>query len=129
MPQRYLRTRYPFAARAYSASGTQKIFEDSPLRVCVVDTTDGFVLYNDRDTLGDAVKDLTKVESESIYAETYAELFNLALHNNEALFETFGDTTLDGDGDDRPIMRARSTVWSAAAAAGCTASSRRSRAC
>ena len=84
----------PFAARAYSASGTQKIFEDSPLPEYVVDATDGFVLYNDRDTLGDAVKDLTKVESESIYAETYAELFNLALHNNEALFETFGDTVL-----------------------------------
>ena len=50
----------PFAARAYSASGTQKIFEDSPLPEYVVDATDGFVLYNDRDTLGDAVKDLTK---------------------------------------------------------------------
>jgi uncharacterized protein (DUF1800 family) len=106
----------PFAARAYSASGTQKIFEDSPLPEYVVDATDGFVLYNDRDTLGDAVKDLTKVESESIYAETYAELFNLALHNNEALFETFGDTLLttatatngagafnpDRDGDGEP---------------------------
>ena len=95
-------------------------------------------LYNDRDTLGDAVKDLTKVESESIYAETYAELFNLALHNNEALFETFGDTLLttatatngagafnldrDGDGDD-PM------VWSAAAAAGCMGSLRPWRAC
>ena len=31
----------PFAARAYSASGTQKIFEDAPLPEYVVDATDG----------------------------------------------------------------------------------------
>ena len=74
----------------------------------MVDATDGFVLYNDRDTLGDAVKDLTKVESESIYAETYAELFNLALHNNEALFDKFGHGARDGDGHEPP-REARST--------------------
>ena len=35
----------PFAARAYSVAGTQKLFESSPTPEYVIDASDGFVLY------------------------------------------------------------------------------------
>ena len=66
----------------------------------VIDAYDGFVVYNDRAHLGDHILNLTEVSSTSIFAETYSELTDEALRQNEAMKALLDDAKTATDAFD-----------------------------